>query len=488
MSKERDVFAVLGVLPEPNGYSLAKFSRGYPCQSYRDWVIELTSEGAEKFYDTYYFDYGHTSIADMAHVTVVVENISTVARMTVIDEQLMDVQECSTRYVDFSGADYEVPPEVEGTEIEPEYRRACEYLFERYRYYYDQMVEFLAGKYLASKPDAMSQDKAQRTFNARAFDEARYCLPCSFHTGLGFIVSARTLERMIKRFNSHRLQEVRNIGADLRKAIQEEPAYSPHFEEFAVPALPTLVKYADRNDYLAGIYGRIRTFAEKNLADQLPEVEEVRSVELLSLPQEDDLDLVVSLLYRVLPHSYNQIAAAVRDWPKEKQAELIDLVYEGRSKRDPLIRELATGRLTYDVCFDNGAFRDLHRHRNMIHIFKDLTGQQGFDVPYEMGFSPELAEQFQADMARNLALAAKLEEIKPGLGEYVLPLAARRKVLFRLDPWELQYLTELRTTPKGNWSYRETAYKMYSLFKEKAPLRAKHFQVTPPADFDFWDR
>lgn len=79
----------------------------------------------------------------MAHVTTIVENISTVARMTIIDEQLMDVQECSTRHIDFSEADYEIPPEIKGSEIEEDYKDACGYLFDRYKYYYNEMLDFI---------------------------------------------------------------------------------------------------------------------------------------------------------------------------------------------------------------------------------------------------------------------------------------------------------------------------------------------------------
>src|SRR5690349_12231092 len=60
---ERRVFAVLGMRPEPGGYAVAKFSRS--AKPYAEWAAELTQAGAERFYEAFYFQYGHASIADL---------------------------------------------------------------------------------------------------------------------------------------------------------------------------------------------------------------------------------------------------------------------------------------------------------------------------------------------------------------------------------------------------------------------------------------
>src|SRR5207237_10531812 len=96
MDEQRRIFSVSGTLPEPGGYAVAKFSRS--ARPYQDWIRELTQEGASRFYEQFYFAYGHASIADLAHLTMVAENISIVAAVDVLDEQLVDAQEGSTRY------------------------------------------------------------------------------------------------------------------------------------------------------------------------------------------------------------------------------------------------------------------------------------------------------------------------------------------------------------------------------------------------------
>ena len=107
---ERRVFAVLGVRPEPGGYAVAKFSRS--ARPYEEWAAELTEAGEERFYEQFYFQYGHASIADLAHLTMVVENVSIVAAIELLDEPLVDAQESSTRYQDFTRRRYYTPPEI----------------------------------------------------------------------------------------------------------------------------------------------------------------------------------------------------------------------------------------------------------------------------------------------------------------------------------------------------------------------------------------
>jgi thymidylate synthase ThyX len=56
---------------------------------------------AEQFLNTFYFQYGHRSIADLAHIAMAVERLSLLAAIVLVDEQRWDGQERSTRYQNF---------------------------------------------------------------------------------------------------------------------------------------------------------------------------------------------------------------------------------------------------------------------------------------------------------------------------------------------------------------------------------------------------
>ena len=102
-----DVYAVHGADPEVLAYGMAKYSRS--ALSLRESLAELNEQKAEKFLNTFYFQYGHRSIADLAHLAFAIEKLSILAATVVVDEPRWDGQERSTRYQDFQKSGYYVP-------------------------------------------------------------------------------------------------------------------------------------------------------------------------------------------------------------------------------------------------------------------------------------------------------------------------------------------------------------------------------------------
>src|SRR5215210_4310362 len=94
---------------------MARYSRS--SQGMLESVAELSSQQAERFLNTFYFQYGHRSIADLAHLVVALENISILAAIRVVDEPLWDGQERSTRYQNFRKSGYETPTGLEGSDL-----------------------------------------------------------------------------------------------------------------------------------------------------------------------------------------------------------------------------------------------------------------------------------------------------------------------------------------------------------------------------------
>src|SRR5271170_1507485 len=72
-----EVFAVYGVEPEIQAYAMAKYSRS--SLSMKESLKEISTQKAEKFLNTFYFQYGHRSIADLAHVALAIEKLSILA-------------------------------------------------------------------------------------------------------------------------------------------------------------------------------------------------------------------------------------------------------------------------------------------------------------------------------------------------------------------------------------------------------------------------
>ena len=239
-----EVYAVYGAEPEIQAYAMAKYSRS--ALSMKESLKEISQQKAEKFLNTFYFQYGHRSIADLAHIALAIERLSILAAIAVADEQRWDGQERSTRYQNFRKSGYYVPdfgndrvdagdPSTSlraGSPAQTTYREAIDFLFAEYESLSEKMFGYLRG--ITPKPAEMKQEAYERTLRARAFDITRYLLPLATNTSLGEIVNARTLENQVSRLLAHTHKEVRDLGALLKRAATS-PAYNVNQESLQKP-------------------------------------------------------------------------------------------------------------------------------------------------------------------------------------------------------------------------------------------------------------
>src|SRR6266571_7687237 len=98
-SPSTEVFAIHGAEPEVQAYAMAKYSRS--ALSMKESLKEISEQKAEQFLNTFYFQYGHRSIADLAHAAFAIERLSLLAAISLVNEQRWDGQERSTRYQNF---------------------------------------------------------------------------------------------------------------------------------------------------------------------------------------------------------------------------------------------------------------------------------------------------------------------------------------------------------------------------------------------------
>src|SRR5579871_2733219 len=266
---QTEVFAVHGADPEVLAYAMAKYSRS--ALSMRESLAEISAQRAEQFLNTFYFQYGHRSIADLAHVAFAVERLSLLAAIVLVDEQRWDGQERSTRYQNFMKSGWYFPDFGGDTSSAELYSATIQNLFASYQSTTAAVLEALRQR--VARPEAMKPDAYERTLKARAFDVARYLLPLATNTSLGQIVNARTLETQVSRLLSHPAAEVRELGRKLRDAatgpawnvgeragaalVTEIARMNPDLGAQAgemltreVKTAPTLVKYAEPNAYL----------------------------------------------------------------------------------------------------------------------------------------------------------------------------------------------------------------------------------------------
>jgi thymidylate synthase ThyX len=488
-----DVYAVYGAEPEVQAYAMAKYSRS--ALSMRESLREISEQKAEKFLNTFYFQYGHRSIADLAHIAFAIEKLSLLAAIVLEDEQRWDGQERSTRYQDFRSKNY-FTPDFADTKQRESYLSAIDFLFDEYQALSEAMSQHLIAR--TPKPEDMKQEQYERTLRARAFDIARYLLPLATNTSLGQIVNARTLENQISRLLSCDLPEVRALGDKLKQAARE-PAYNLTHERLhdlyeaicvrdealgemartlmmrEVRPAPTLVKYAEASAYEMQTRAELQQAAREIMGDEA--IQSAPAVDLLD-DEPLEIELATSLLYEHCDHRYRQIRSQVEAMPANQRNNIIDLGMNHRGRHDEVLKPFSAGqKFRFDILMDIGGFRDMHRHRRCVQLHQRFTTAHGYDTPEDV-----VSGGWQARYDTVLTRAREaVSEMPEAAAPYTIPLAFRKRTLFKMDFAEALYISELRSGPAGHFSYRRIAWEMYRAVAKYYPSLAQHFRVHDPS-------
>jgi thymidylate synthase ThyX len=466
--KPKRVITVAPMPPEKCAYALARYSRSP--DSIRQSLEWVRTHDSQKFLESFYFQYGHASIADLGHAVMCFEGISEIAATEIEEESLWDGQAKSSRYQDFSRQGFVTPPEFP-EECVARYRAAGRRLLEAYAAVNQRAFECLEAR--LPRPEEMKPDAYQRNLAARAFDVARYLLFWGVPTNVGQVTSIRTLEKQIRRLKASEYAEVRELGDEIAQACAGPPDCIWDLQAPAEPLAPTLARHADPDEHAARAQRELTRWAEQNL----PPAAGLESdrVDLLR-PTVTAADIVATLLYPVTDRPFRELYEMACGWSAARRAEAIDMAMQSRTRRDDLLAGFRGGLYVYDIVMDIGAYRDLHRHRRCQKFRQAYSGKLGFDTP-DLVKEAGAVEIYEPAMRSALELVRSLPA--PG-AHYLLPFGARSRFLFKMDFAEAEYIARIRSGVKGHFSYRRIAWEMKEKMEALEPELGKLIHATPP--------
>lgn len=468
LPSQKRVLTVAPMPPEKMAYALARYSRSP--DSIRESVAWVRAHDSAKFLESFYFQYGHASIADLGHLAVCFEGISELAATEIEDEQLWDGQARSSRYQNFSKSAVVLPPELT-SEQAIIYTTAANQLLRTYQVIHERATGQLTEK--LPRPAEMKPEAYARNIAARAFDVARYLLPLGIPTGVGQVTSIRTLERQARRLKASEFKELRDIADELAAACARpaDCVWDEHLSNEAVA--PTLARHAEPDEYAEKMRAVLVDWAAANV----PNFEERMdsAVDLLR-PDDHVADICATLLFPVLTCSYRSLYKLACSWPMSRKQELLDVALQHRDRRDELPRHFRSAPYVFDIVMDIGAYRDLHRHRRCQQFRQQYTFNLGFEIP-------ALVEECGATSIYTAAvenLIASINRLPQPARQYLLPFAARSRFLFKMDFAELEYISRLRSGVKGHFSYRKIAWEMKQSLEKLEPALGSRVKATPP--------
>ncbi|MDR7417785.1 MAG: FAD-dependent thymidylate synthase [Armatimonadota bacterium] len=465
--RQRDIYLLSPRLlpPEVIAVAFAKTSRSP--KPFREIAAELTEAQSSEFHEKWVLGYGHASVAEHAVLHLALENISRLAVESLESNRLASYTEKSTRYQIFDT--FYIPPAVAASKHAERYVATCRLLFETYHASLEPVRRVIEAWH------PRKDDETDRAYNARIrsryVDVCRFLLPCATVANVGMTANARTLEHAIAKMLSHPLDEVREIGADVKRVAQTE--------------VPTLVKYANPSPYMMATASALEAAARAATADAdtatAPD-DAAAVVRLVHYDRDAELRVVAACLYR---HGTLSYEAAWRRAQAMAPAERTTIIGEalGRlGRHDTPLREIEHTTYTLDIVCDQGAYFDLKRHRMMTQSPQAPTVELGYAVPRavdEAGLGQRYRDAIDAATDAYHLIARDL----PREAAYLVTNAHNRRFLATMNLRELYSMVPLRAREAGHFSYRRTALLVYEAVRAVHPALAAHvpFGYAPPA-------
>lgn len=451
----RRIYNLNNLKPEITAVAFAKCSRSP--ESFKDIAKELTEQKSSAFHEKYVVGYGHGSVAEHATLHIAIENVSILATKVIEDNRLASFTEKSTRYQIFDRNRYYKPKKIMDSEFGPFYEETMNFIFDTYNSLFEPMRKFILKKY-PQKPEEPDQIY-NAIIKARTCDNIRYLLPAATLTNLGMTANARVWEHAIVKLLSHPLDEMKEIGEGIK--------------ECALKVTPTLVKYANPNEYLQTTLKNLETLSSKLLSKK---IKPTIPVKIVDYDKDAENHLITALLYRGSNLPYKQILKSVKKISQKQKSNIIDEALKNRSPFDSPIRELEHIYYTFDILMDYGAFRDIQRHRMCTQTNQDVTTDHGFEIPKEIE-EAGLIKSYKEIINKAIKLYKTIYPQFPKEAQYVVPFAFRKRVLITWNLRELHHFISLRSGQKGHISYRRIAQACWQQLEKIHPLLTKYIKV-----------
>jgi thymidylate synthase ThyX len=436
--------------------AFAKTSRSP--ESFREIAAELNDEKSAQFHERWVVGYGHASVAEHAVLHIALEGVSRLAIECIESNRLASYTEKSTRYQMWKPDDFYVPRVIAESRHADLYRRTCQSLFEAYQ----RSLEPVRRVMQAAHPRRADESEARwdGRLRSRYVDNCRFLLPAASLANVGLTANARVLESAIRKLLSHPLEEVREIGAEVKQVAQGE--------------VPTLVKYADAVPYQSATGEALTRRARAEV--RAPASGGGALAKLAAYDPGAEDYFLAACLYRYGRASLAECRAAVVAMSAEQKAALAQDALGRLEKYDVPLRELEHVTYTFDAVMDQGGYFELKRHRMMTQSPQALTCELGYATPRAL-VEAGVGELYQGALHAAADAYRVIAADFPEEASYLVPNAFNRRVLLTLNLREAFHLCELRSAPNAHFSVRRTVGQIYEAIARVHPLLAQYIRV-----------
>ena len=130
------------------------------------------------------------------------------------------------------------------------------------------------------------------------------------------------------------------------------------------------------------------------------------------------------------------------------------------------------GDLIFEITCSASCYAQIKRHRMASILISDYLVESGNVIP-QLVKEVKLEKEMQKLIEKSNLLYAKMQNIKLGLGNYVLSNSHKRNILLKMNFREVYHFSRLRSDKHAQWEIREISQEMDKILKEKFPLIAE---------------
>lgn len=448
--------------PETIAVTFAKTSRSP--ETFREIAADLNDEKSAEFHEKWVVGYGHASVAEHAVLHIAIENVSRMAVESIESNRLASFTEKSTRYQKWGSDDFIIPLELEeNPQIKKGFLRVCRLLFKTYTQSLSPVRDLVAKQ--NPRRENETEESYDRRIRSQYVDSCRFLLPAASLANVGMTANARVLENSIRKMLSHPLQEVREIGVELKTTCRAE--------------LPSLVKYAESSLYLKKTREQFTGEAEslKETKMKVPLGGLTDWCQLIDYDPQGEVKVMAAVLYHYAQMPYQQVLETLKSTPSSERNRLAGELMGNLDIHDNPPRELEHTSYTFDLILDQGGYAEFKRHRIMTQTPQPLTGHLGYVVPRKI-FEAGVEASYRSAMEEAAKEYDLLVQWNPHVASYVIPNGFNRRVLFTMNLREAYAFCRLRAATNAHFSIRRVARKVAEEIARVHPLLASSLLPT----------
>lgn len=437
-------------LEEDAAMGMAMYSRS-PA-SIGDHIAKVNERGSQGFMQTFYCGYGHDSIGDCAEGALYVEGVSMLMAKHLQNNPLYRGQEASTRYLDFSKAEFIVPNE------NPVGRAYVEKLRTFYIKARPVMVALFAQKNgidMNAAPEKDSEGKltdagkalnaAKNAVNAKAFDVVRGFLPFGAATNVAVAMTLRQLRDHALWLQASDVDEACDVAEAMLEALK-------------------------------GRYEN--SFGAKVETEAVRVQREAREKEQLEFRKK----VVTEITKAELADVFHWEGPGCRTfWDTQANnhpaRSFPNLLFDSRPCGLPPYMGIHLPVVEAEFLIDIGSYRDIQRQQSVSKNFPIATAALGVEQWYIEQLDESLKEEAIALLEEAKQVSAAFERAVDA--QYIVPMAYQVNFRMRGNWDKFDYITELRTKTTVHPTLRR---KMAIVAKELNALHPMQLRFTDSED------